>query len=76
MIRPSGGQPRPALRPPGVWPPFGRILYVLVTIISNVIYYYGLPDRRTRLKRKEMKSGEFNDQGDDGRKRILRVDSN
>jgi hypothetical protein len=28
------GQPAPwlALRPPGVWPPFGRILYVLVTI--------------------------------------------
>jgi hypothetical protein len=45
---------RAADRPAGGWPPFKCILYVLVTIISNVIYYYGLPDRRTRLKGDEI----------------------
>jgi hypothetical protein len=62
-IRPSGSQPpgRPSRAALGVWPPFGRILYVLVTIN----YYYGLPDRGTRHQ-----------EDDESYKSVLLINSN
>jgi hypothetical protein len=44
--RPTPGQP---IGRPGVGRPLGVFCMFLLLLISNVIYYYGLPDHGTRL---------------------------
>jgi hypothetical protein len=43
-IRPLGGQPRLAYRPPGGWPPSVRIWWFQLLLISNTIFLHCPPD--------------------------------